>query len=193
MSCEEIINKMTRNVEFYRTGGITATGGEPMCQLDFLTELFSLAKSKGIHTCLDTSGIMFDETRLDEIDRLLDVCDLVMLDIKQVDNKKHVALTGKPNTNVLNFARHLNKRQKQMRVRYVLVPSLTDSKEDLVALGRFLNDFTNLEKIEVLPYHTLGKVKYQSLGIKYPLENIPEATEKETALAYDVITNEIYK
>ncbi len=184
---EEIIKKMTRNIEFYESGGITATGGEPMCQLDFLTELFALAKSKGINTCLDTSGIMFDESRIEKIDALLQVCDLVMLDIKHINENQHIRLTGVSNKNTLAFAKYLNKKQKQMRIRYVLVPTLTDSEADLVELGNFLKEFSNLEKIEVLPYHTLGKVKYESLGIKYPLENIPEANADMAKKALEII------
>lgn len=182
-----IIEKMKRNKEFYLTGGITATGGEPMCQIDFLIDLFSLAKKEGIHTCLDTSGTMFNKISMDKIDRLLDVTDLVMLDIKQMDEKKHIALTGKPNSNILDFARYISKKGKKLRIRYVLVPTLTDNESDLIFLGRFLKDLTCLEKIEVLPYHTLGTVKYKALSIPYPLENIPEATDEDVERALSII------
>ena len=182
-----IIEKMKRNKEFYLTGGITATGGEPMCQIDFLIDLFSLAKKEGIHTCLDTSGTMFNKISMDKIDRLLDVTDLVMLDIKQMDEKKHIALTGKPNSNILDFAKYISKRGTKIRIRYVLVPTLTDNESDLIFLGRFLKDLTRLEKIEVLPYHTLGTVKYKALSIPYPLENIPEATDEDVERALSII------
>lgn len=192
-TAEEIIARFIRNKEFYETGGITATGGEPMCQLDFLIELFALAKSKGIHTCLDTSGIMFDNSRLDKIDALLEVCDLVMLDIKRMDENEHIKLTGMSNKNVLDFAKYLNKKQKKMRIRFVLVPTLTDSEEHLASIGRFLSGFSNIEKIEVLPYHTLGKVKYEALGIQYPLENIPEADSQMAKNALEIIKANIKK
>ena len=192
-TAEEIIARFIRNKEFYETGGITATGGEPMCQLDFLIELFALAKSKGIHTCLDTSGIMFDNSRLDKIDALLEVCDLVMLDIKRMDENEHIKLTGMSNKNVLDFAKYLNKKQKKMRIRFVLVPTLTDSEEHLASIGRFLSGFSNIEKIEVLPYHTLGKVKYESLGIQDPLENIPEADSQMAKNALEIIKANIKK
>lgn len=182
-----IIEKMKRNKEFYLTGGITATGGEPMCQIDFLIDLFSLAKKEGIHTCLDTSGTMFNKISMDKIDRLLDVTDLVMLDIKQMDEKKHIALTGKDNANILDFAKYISKRGTKIRIRYVLVPTLTDDEGDLIFLGRFLKDLTCLEKIEVLPYHTLGTVKYKALNIPYPLENIPEATDEDVKRALSII------
>ena len=190
-TAEDIIKRLLRNKEFYETGGITATGGEPMCQIDFLTELFSLAKKNKIHTCLDTSGIMFDKVNMDKIDALLNACDLVMLDIKHIDEGEHIKLTGMSNKAVLDFARYLNEKQRKMRIRYVLVPTLTDNENDLAELGKFLKGFTNIEKIEVLPYHTLGKVKYENLGIKYPLENIPEATGDMAKKALEIIQNAI--
>ena len=189
----DIIKRMLRNKEFYLTGGITATGGEPMCQIDFLIELFTLAKREGIHTCLDTSGIMFErkQERLAKIDRLLEVCDLVMLDIKHIDNEKHIELTSKPNTNILDFAKYLSEKNVKTRIRYVLVPTLTDNESDLIALGEFLKELTCLEKIEVLPYHTLGKVKYKALNLSYPLENIPDATSEQAEKALSIIKNAI--
>lgn len=189
----DILKRMLRNKEFYMTGGITATGGEPMCQIDFLTELFTLAKKECIHTCLDTSGVMFErkQERLAKIDRLLEVTDLVMLDIKHMDNEKHIRLTGKPNTNILDFAKYLSEKNKKIRIRYVLVPTLTDNESDLIALGSFLKDIKSLEKIEVLPYHTLGKVKYKTLNLAYPLENIPEATSEQAEKALSIIKNSI--
>ena len=188
-TAEEIIRRFVRNREFYETGGITATGGEPMCQIDFLTELFTLAKISGIHTCLDTSGIMFDKVSRDKIDTLLNVCDLVMLDIKHMDKDEHVKLTGMSNEPILDFAKYLNEKQKKMRIRFVLVPTLTDSEEHLTQLGSFLKDFSNIEKVEVLPYHTLGKPKYESLCIKYPLEDIPQSTSDMAKKAFKIIQN----
>ena len=187
----DIIKRMLRNKEFYLTGGITATGGEPMCQIDFLIELFSLAKKEGIHTCLDTSGVMFDKAKLEKIDRLLEATDLVMLDIKHIDNEKHIELTSKPNTNILDFAKYLSEKNVKTRIRYVLVPTLTDNESDLISLGKFLKELKTLEKIEVLPYHTLGKVKYQALNLSYPLENIPEATGEQAEKALSIIQNAI--
>lgn len=189
-SVEQIIKKLERNKTFYTTGGITATGGEPMLQLDFLIELFSLAKSKGIHTCLDTSGIMFNpnnEERMKKIDTLISVCDLVMLDIKHIDNDEHKKLTGQSNENILKFADYLNKNNVKMRIRHVIVPNITDKRDELLALGNFLRTFTNIEKIETLPYHTLGKVKYKNLGINYPLGDLHQLTEKDANDALEII------
>lgn len=189
-TAEEIIEKLLRNRTFYTTGGITATGGEPMLQLDFLTELFELAKQNGINTCLDTSGIMFapeNAERMQKIDRLLQVCDLVMLDIKHTDDDAHKKLTGQSNKNILAFARYINEKKVKMRVRRVVVPNLSDDPEELSALGRFLAPFDNIEKIEVLPYHTLGKPKYENLGIEYPLGDTPQLSKESAAEAEKII------
>lgn len=188
-TASDLIAKMLRNLSFYQTGGITATGGEPLLQLDFLIELFELAKRHRIHTCLDTSGITFHEAPvyLEKIDRLLAVTDLVMLDVKHANDKAHQQLTGCSNTPVVAFAKYLSKKKVKMRVRHVLVPGYTDNKADLVALGRLLRDFDNIEKIEVLPYHTLGKAKYENLGIPYPLGDTPQLTARDAAAALAVI------
>jgi pyruvate formate lyase activating enzyme len=188
-SASAIIGRMLRNVEFYRSGGITATGGEPLMQIDFLTQLFELAKKNRIHTCLDTSGVTFHESPayLEKIDRLLKVTDLVMLDIKHMDDAKHRDLTGHGNKNILAFAKYLQKKGVKMRVRHVIIPGYTDGEEELAALGKFLSDFDNIEKIETLPYHTLGKAKYENLGIPYPLGDTPALTSKDAKAALAII------
>ena len=191
MSSDAVLEKMTRNLPFYKTGGITVTGGEPLMQLDFVTELFTLAKENGIHTCLDTSGIYFSTSpeTLAKFDTLLSVTDLVMLDIKHIDNDEHKKITSHANDAPLSFAKYLNEKGKPMRIRYVLLPGYTDGKNALYGLGEFLKGFTNLEKIEVLPYHELGRAKYENLGIPYPLSNakVPEADE--VSKAYETINS----
>ncbi len=210
MSAEEILSRFERNKSFYKTGGITATGGEPMLQLDFLTELFAKAKERGIHTCLDTSGIMFpwmpEETAAAESDRealqkmqtvvasqrekvekLLAVTDLVMLDIKHMEPDAHKALTGHPNTNILAFARYLDALKKPVWIRHVVVPGITFDREELTALGRFLKTLSNVEKLEVLPYHALGKVKYDNLGMDYVLKDTPQLTKEQAKEAEQII------
>ena len=188
-SASALIERMLRNRTFYKTGGITATGGEPLMQLEFLTELFELARAEGIHTCLDTSGVTFHETPnyLEKLDRLLAVTDLVMLDIKHMDEAKHKALTGHGNKNILAFAKYLQKKGVPMRVRHVIIPGYTDGEEELAALGRFLKNFDNIEKIETLPYHTLGKAKYEKLGIPYPLGDTPALTAEDAKTALAII------
>lgn len=186
MEAEEILSRMGRNRAFYKTGGITATGGEPMLQPEFLTELFTGAKEQGIHTCLDTSGIMF-QGRDEQIDRLLAVTDLVMLDIKHIDPEEHRALTGHDNQNILEFARYLDEKKKPVWIRHVVVPGITFNREELTGLGNFLATLSNVEKLEVLPYHALGKVKYDNLGMDYVLKDTPQLTKEQAKEAEQII------
>jgi pyruvate formate lyase activating enzyme len=189
----EILDKMEKNIPFYRSGGITATGGEPLLQMDFLTELFEAAKADGIHTCLDTSGVSFDasdEKTLARFARLLAVTDLVMLDIKHMENEEHKRLTGHENGNILDFAAYLEACGKPFRIRHVLVPTVTDTEEQLAALGKLIKSFKNLESYELLPYHDMGRVKYEALGIPYPLEGVPVATADDIARAKEIIDNQ---
>ena len=193
MSADEILNKMLRNRAFYRTGGITATGGEPMLQMDFLIELFSKAKAEGVHTCLDTSGIMFsgvteDGKPIDEkIEKLMEVTDLIMLDIKHMDDVAHKDLTAHSNEKILAFAKYLDCIKKPVWIRHVVVPGITEKEESLAAVGRFLSTLSNVEKLEVLPYHALGKVKYENLGMEYRLKDTPQLTKDQAKEAEAVI------
>ena len=204
MSADEIIRRLERNRSFYKTGGITATGGEPMLQIEFLTELFAKAKERGIHTCLDTSGVMFpgekEETQTSEekksagqkvtqeqIDKLMQVTDLVMLDIKHIQDAKHRELTGHSNSNILAFARFLDETGKPVWIRHVVVPGITFDEEELTELGKFLKTLHNVEKLEVLPYHSMGKVKYDNLGMDYRLKDTPQLTKAEAKEAEAVI------
>lgn len=171
-----IIEQYERNRPFYTNGGITVTGGEPLMQLDFLIELFKLAKEKDIHTCIDTSGISFNPDNselIKKMDQLIQLTDLVMLDIKHIDPDKHVELTAQPNTNILKFAQYLNERNVDMWIRHVVVPGLTDEDEYLYQLGYFIGQFTNLKALDALPYHKMGENKYEKLGMEYKLAGVP--------------------
>lgn len=189
-TADEVLARMTRNLPFYKSGGITATGGEPLMQMEFLTDLFSLAKKEGIHTCLDTSGILFSEKKRAEFDTLMGVTDLVMLDIKHIDDEKCTSLTGACGKNSRGFLEYLDLIGKPTRIRYVLVPSISDGEEDLTLLGRFLRNFKCITEVEVLPYHTMGIVKYENLGIPYTLSGIPDATDTEAKKAKEIIEKE---
>lgn len=179
----------------YRTywgdkGGITVSGGEPLVQIDFLLELFILAKSNGVNTCLDTSGIVFapeNDELMKKFDKLMQVTDLVMLDIKHIDDEEHKELTTKSNKNILAFAEYLNNKNVKMRIRHVVVPDITFKREKLLALGKFLKRFDNIEKIETLPYHTLGIMKYEKMGIEYPLGDTPALTQQDADKALEII------
>lgn len=172
---KEIINKIKRNKSFYTTGGITATGGEPLVQLEFLTELFCLAKSNKIHTCLDTSGIMFNEGKIKEYDKLIKYTDLVLLDIKHIDDEEHKKLTGHSNKNVLEFARYLDKNNIPVWIRHVLVPGITADEIWLKKLKEFTDTLSNVQKTEFLPYHSMARGKYKNLSMEYPLTGVPDA------------------
>lgn len=195
-SVAEILDMFQRNRTFYKTGGITATGGEPMMQLDFLLELFTKAKELDIHTCLDTSGIMFATNPLSEthqkIEQLMTVTDLVMLDIKHTDAEVHRRLTGHDNTAILQFAQFLDERKVPVWIRHVVVPGITDQEASLKEFGKFLKSLGNVEKLEVLPYHTLGENKYKNLGMEYPLKGVPQLTKEEAKKAEDIILCRTY-
>lgn len=189
MSPEEIMSKFNKNKAFYSNGGITVTGGEPLLQIDFITELFRLAKEQGVHTCLDTSGITYNEANNIKLDELMKLTDLVMLDIKHMDNKTHKDLTGHQNGNILAFAQYLDRMQISTWIRYVVVPGITDQPEYLSALGKFMAGLKHVRALDVLPYHTMGVVKYKELGIDYPLAGVPQADNEQALKAKEIILN----
>lgn len=184
MEAADIIEQYERNVGFYKDGGITVTGGEPLLQVDFLLELFELAKQKGIHTCIDTSGIVYKPENKDligKLDKLMALTDLVMLDIKHIDSQKHRELTAQPNEGILDFAEYLSDKGIDIWIRHVVVPTITDDDTYLYQLGYFIGGLKTLRALDVLPYHTMGEVKYQKLGMEYKLKGIP-AMDKEKVI-----------
>ena len=190
-----IIEQYERNKAFYvNGGGLTVTGGEPLMQIDFMIDLFTLAKEHGIHTCIDTSGIAFNPANaalMEKMDKLMSMTDLVMLDIKHIDPEKHKELTQQPNTNILKFAEYLNDKHIDMWIRHVVVPGLTDDDRYLFKLGYYIGQFTNLKALDVLPYHTMGEKKYESLGIPYKLKGVPAMDIKTLLTKKAVILNGI--
>jgi pyruvate formate lyase activating enzyme len=182
MGAEEIVAQFERERAFYSKGGITVTGGEPLMQLDFLIELFSLAKSRGIHTCLDTSGIIYGSATRPRLSELMRYTDLVMLDIKHIDAEKHRTITGADNRSVLDFARFLDEIGVEIWIRHVIVEGYTDSEDDLYRLGKFIGTLKHVKALDVLPYHSLGVAKYRELGIDYPLGDMP-SLDKSRAIA----------
>ena len=192
MSADEILAQFDGVKEFLKNGGLTVTGGEPLVQIDFVTELFKKANSKGIHTALDTSGILFDKNNTTKIDELLKYTSLVMLDIKHIDDNEHKKLTGHSNRAVLEFAQYLSDKNIPMWVRHVVVPSITDKKEYLERLGQFLKGLKNIQALDVLPYHDMAIPKYEKLGIEYPLKGIPSLTKEQAISARNIIVNTLY-
>ena len=189
-SAQSLIQDYERNKAFYNKGGITVTGGEALMQIDFVLELFTLAKQKGIHTCLDTSGITYrpgTSSYNEKLDALMKVTDLVMLDIKHIDPEGHKVLTGHDNAGILAFARYLDERQVNVWIRHVVVPGITDDETLLARLGAFLGTLSNIKALDVLPYHVMGVTKYQQLGIDYPLDGVPAATKDQAAKAKMII------
>lgn len=184
-SVEEVVNRVVRYRNYFgETGGVTVTGGEPLLQIDFVTELFTALKAKGINTCVDTSGITFradNQTVVEKHKKLLEVADLFLLDIKHIDDEACKKLTGQSNQNTLAFAKFLSDNGKKMWIRQVLVPGITDDEGSLRRVRQFIDGLQTVEKVEVLPYHTLGLAKYEKLGIEYPLKGL-EAPSKEVVL-----------
>ena len=189
-SAQSLIRDFQRNAAFYAKGGITVTGGEALLQIDFLLELFALAKAQKIHTCLDTSGIAYRpgaSAYNEKLDKLMELTDLVMLDIKHIDPAAHKELTGHENRNILAFARYLADKQIPMWIRHVVVPGITDDPVQLAKLGAFMATLPNVTSLDVLPYHVLGVSKYQQLGIPYPLEGVEAATQAQAQRAKQII------
>lgn len=193
-SVDEILKKYESYRPFLKKGGLTATGGEPMLQLDFLIALFTEAKKRKIHTCLDTSGVLFSKENkqyLKKVDELLAVTDLIMLDIKHMDEEEHKKLTGHSNKNILEFARYLDEKQIPMWIRHVIVPGITFQKGPLKQLSDFLAELHNIKALDVLPYHDLGKEKYKKLSMEYPLEDTEPLRKEDAVMARNFILNRI--
>ena len=186
-----IIEQYERNISFYKGGGITVTGGEPLMQVDFLLDLFTLAKKKNIHTCIDSSGIAYkphgNPEWLAKLDKLMTLTDLVMLDIKHINPEKHKELTSQPNEGILAFAKYLDEKNVNMWIRHVIVPGVTDDDKYLYELGYFIGEFQNLKALDALPYHTMGENKYEKLGMEYKLKGVPAMEKKDLLEKKEVI------
>lgn len=185
-SADELLDRAERYRSYWgEEGGITVSGGEPLLQIDFLTELFKEAKNRGINTCIDTAGEPFtrEEPFITKFRELMDYTDLLLVDIKHIDREQHIKLTGKPNDNILDMLNFLSDMGKPIWIRHVLVPGITDNDDYLRQTGEFLSTLSNVEKIDVLPYHSLGKFKWEELGIPYTLDGVepPSADRIENA------------
>jgi pyruvate formate lyase activating enzyme len=184
---DEVIEKALRvkpYMDFSKGGGITASGGEPLLQVPFVTELFQKAKENGMTTCLDTSGSV---EITDDVKKLLSLTDTVLLDIKHIDEEKCIKLTGHSNKNELAFARYLSDNGIDMWIRQVLVPTYTDDENDLKRTREFIDTLKTVKRVEVLPYHDFGKSKWIDMGLAYPLEGVPIPTNEQVDKARKIL------
>ena len=186
MTLEEVLSEIEPYLNYYKSsgGGLTVSGGEPTLQAGFVASLFQEVKKRwNLHTTLDSNG--FND--MNRIEELIDATDLVLLDLKHINDEKHKVLTGKSNERMLETARWLSDHGKKMWIRHVFVPGIHDDEEDLRNLGRFIGTLNGVEKFEILPYHQMGIYKWELLGKEYPLEGVPSPTQEEVDRAYRLI------
>lgn len=186
---ETSVGELLADIVKYKTfmdfsgGGVTISGGEPLLHKKFVTALFFKLKQKGIHTAIDTSGY----TNIDEaLDTLLDYTDLVMLDLKQLEPDAHEKLTGVNNARIIKFLEHLKEKKKKVWIRYVVLPGSNDSKEYAEGFADFVKQFDNVELVELLPYHEMGKYKWEQLGLKYELDHISSPSKEKMKEICDI-------
>lgn len=192
---DELLKTALRYKSYWKDkGGITVSGGEPLMQMDFLIDLFKKAKEQGVHTNIDTSGAVFtkEEPFFGKLQELLKYTDMLMLDIKHIDDEQHKILTGQSNKNILEFARYLSDIKKPIWIRHVLVPERSDNDEYLERLHDFIETLDNVERVEVLPYHTLGAYKWKELGYDYKLEGIDPPTQERIENANRILETAKY-
>lgn len=189
ISTDELIEEFL-SVKNFTKGGVTVTGGEPLMQIDFVTDFFEKLKKLNVHTCIDTSGITFNSDNaeyMEKLDKLMSLTDLVMLDIKHIDDEEHKKLTRQSNSNILAFAKYLSDKGIETWIRHVVVPGITLDEKYLYRLGEFIAELKTVKALDVLPYHDLGKVKYENLGIDYKLKDTPPLEKEKAIWAKDVI------
>ena len=182
MTPEEVMKEILKVKGFIRSGGVTVSGGEPLLQPEFLIELFKLCKESGIHTALDTSGYIFDE----KAKEVLEYVDMVLLDIKHINPMKYKILTSVSLEHTLKFAEYLSSINKPVWVRYVLVPGYSDDEEDLHEWAKFVSQFENIERVDILPFHQMGTYKWEKLGKDYKLKDVKTPTREEVEKAEEI-------
>lgn len=193
-SVEEVLKQALRYRTYWgKEGGITVSGGEALLQIDFVTELFRQAKTLGINTCLDTSMQPFMRKAhfFVKFEELMRQTDLILLDIKHIDSEEHKSLTGWHNDNILDCAKYLSDIGKPVWIRHVLVPTITDKDEYLFRLRNFIKTLHNVQRIEVLPYHSLGVYKWEELGIPYSLKAIEPPSKERVKHAQDILDGKL--
>ena len=194
MTADELLDKAGRYRSYWGSdGGITVSGGEPLLQIDFLLDLFTKAKQRGINTCIDTAGQPFtrEEPFFSKFRALAELTDLFIVDIKHIDNEQHKSLTGRGNENIRDMLQYLNELKKPVWIRHVLVPDITDNDGYLRRTRAFIETLDNVEKIEVLPYHSMGAYKWKELGIPYTLDNTQPPSAERVKNAERILRGEI--
>ena len=187
---DELLDFAERYRSYWGTeGGITVSGGEPLLQIDFLIELFKKAKERGINTCIDTALQPFtrEEPFFSKFEELMKYTDLLLVDIKHIDKEQHIELTGLPNDNIFDGFKYLSEISKPIWIRHVLVPGITDDDEYLKRTREFIETLSNVQKIEVLPYHSMGQHKFETLGIPYKLDGVKSPSKERVDNAMKIL------
>lgn len=189
-TADELLDEAITCREYWGTkGGITVSGGEPLAQIDFLLELFIKAKERGINTCIDTAGGPFTREGewFEKFKRLMNVTDVLLMDIKHINEEEHIKLTGHTGKNIIEMFRYLDEINKPVWIRHVLVPGITDNDEYLIQTRDFIRTLGNVQRVEVLPYHGLGAMKYKDLGIDYVLKDTNSPTAERVQNAREIL------
>ena len=189
-TADELLDEAITCREYWGTkGGITVSGGEPLAQIDFLLELFTNAKERGINTCIDTAGGPFTREGewFEKFKRLMNVTDVLLMDIKHINEEEHIKLTGHTGKNIIEMFRYLDEINKPVWIRHVLVPGITDNDEYLIQTRDFIRTLGNVQRVEVLPYHGLGAMKYKDLGIDYVLKDTNSPTAERVQNAREIL------
>ncbi len=185
-SIPQVLDKIEKYKNYFMPsgGGVTISGGEPLLQLKFVTELLTSLKKQNIHTAIDTSG---NFAITDDMKKVIDLADLFLLDIKCINDEICKSLTGFSNKQELEFAKYLSSIKKPMWIRQVLVPGITDKEEDLLKLRDFISQLSSVENVEFLPYHDMGRFKWENLGLKYPLDGVRTANIDDVKRARKIV------
>lgn len=189
-TADELLDEAITCREYWGTkGGITVSGGEPLAQIDFLLELFIKAKERGINTCIDTAGGPFTREGewFEKFKQLMNVTDVLLMDIKHINEEEHIKLTGHTGKNIIEMFRYLDEINKPVWIRHVLVPGITDNDEYLIQTRDFIRTLGNVQRVEVLPYHGLGAMKYKDLGIDYVLKDTNSPTAERVQNAREIL------
>ena len=189
-TADELLDEAITCREYWGTkGGITVSGGEPLAQIDFLLELFTKAKERGINTCIDTAGGPFTREGewFEKFKQLMNVTDVLLMDIKHINEEEHIKLTGHTGKNIIEMFRYLDEINKPVWIRHVLVPGITDNDEYLIQTRDFIRTLDNVQRVEVLPYHGLGAMKYKDLGIDYVLKDTNSPTAERVLNAREIL------